>query len=170
MAQIYHPKSTASKLMESAIGGLIFGAVAGAIVLLSDMLTPNRSWWYTISVVGQLVTGTKDPNTSSPDMASLIVGLLINLLLAVLIGIGFGYYMPLFRRFKFSPIIGGVLYGLLIWVTVDLLFLAPTSGGRVNLIWLLVADLLGGAALGWWMSRASTSAPRNTDNEQGAGA
>jgi hypothetical protein len=160
MAQIYHPKSKVSKLMDSAIGGLVFGAVMGAIVLLSDFLTPERSWWSTLSIVGQLVTGPQETNTSSPDMASLIVGLLINLALALLIGIGFGYYMPLFRRFKFSPIIGGALYGLLIWVAVDLLFLAPASGGRVNLIWLLVADLLGGAAMGWWMGRPSNPAPR----------
>jgi len=160
MAQIYHPKSTASKLTESAIGGLVFGVVAGAVVLLSDLLTPDRSWWSTISIVGQLITGRQETNTSSPDIASLIVGLLINLVLAVLIGIGFGYYIPLFRRFKFSPIIGGVLYGLLMWLALDLLYLAPASGGRVNLIWLLVADLLGGAALGWWMTRPGNPAPR----------
>jgi ABC-type glucose/galactose transport system permease subunit len=161
MAKVYHPKSTTTKLMEGAIGGLVFGAVMGLIVLLSDLLTPDRSWWSTISIVGQLVTGQQETNTSAPDMASLIIGLLINLVLVVLIGIGFGYYMPLFRRFNVHPIIGGVIYGLVIWIVLDLLFLAPATGNRVNLIWLLVADLLGGAALGWWFSRPSKPAPQS---------
>jgi hypothetical protein len=68
--------------------------------------------------------------------------------------------MLLFRRFKVHPVLGGALYGLFIWVAVHLLFLNALTGGKLNLIALLVADVLAGAVMGWWLYRAGQNVQR----------
>jgi len=74
-----------------------------------------------------------------------------------IIGMGLPSYLPIFRRFKIHPALGGALYGLLIWLFLDVLFLNGLVGGRLSLLWLLVADLIGGAVMGWWLSTRPTA-------------
>ncbi len=151
MAQVYHPKKTSAKLLDGAVAGLVGGLVATIVIVLSDVLTPNRSWWNSVSVVGSILTGGKDFNTASPDMASLLVGLILSLVIFAILGMGLPSYLPIFRRFKIHPVLGGALYGLLIWLFLDVLFLNGLTSGRLSMLWLLPADLLAGAAMGWWL-------------------
>jgi hypothetical protein len=160
MAKVYYPKSKASKYIDGAIAGLVGGAVAIFVGALADFLTPNRSWWFSNSVIGSIFTGVQDFNTASPDMPSLLLGVTLSLLAFVLFGLGLPSYMPLFKHFKIHPALGGALYGLLLWLLVDVLVLNGITGGRLNLIVLLLANLAGGAAMGWWLQRASTRPAR----------
>ncbi|HKP52458.1 MAG TPA: hypothetical protein VJ183_07380 [Chloroflexia bacterium] len=153
MAQIYYPKKTSAKLLEGAVAGLIGGVVATVVMVLSDFLTPERSWWSSASVVGSIFTGVQNFNTASPDMASLLLGLVLTLLIFALLGMGLPSYMPIFRRFNLHPALGGALYGLLIWLFVDVLFLNALTSGRLSMLWLLPANLLAGATMGWWLKR-----------------
>jgi uncharacterized membrane protein YagU involved in acid resistance len=157
MAQVYYPKKTSTKMLEGATAGLIGGVVATLVSVLSDVLTPDRSWWTSISVVGSIFTGEKNFNTASPDMASLLLGLVLSLAAYALIGLGLPSYLPIFRRFKIHLVLGGALYGLLIWLAVDVLFLNGLTSGRLSMLWLLPANLLAGAAMGWWLSRSTSS-------------
>jgi hypothetical protein len=136
------------------------------VSVLSDLLTPDRSWWTSVSVIGSLFTGQKNFNTVSPDMGTLLLGLVLSLVVYAIIGLGLPSYLPIFRRFNIHPILGGALYGLLIWLAVDVLFLNGLTSGRLSMLWLLPADLLGGAAMGWWLSRVPKAgvAPR-TDKD-----
>ena len=155
MAQVYYPKKTSTKMVEGATAGLIGGVVATIVTVLADALTPDRSWWTSISVVGSIFTGEKNFNTASPDMASLLIGLVLSLIAYALLGMGLPSYLPLFRRFNIHPALGGAIYGLLIWLAVDVLFLNGLTSGRLSLLWLLPADLLAGASMGWWLTRSA---------------
>jgi hypothetical protein len=160
MAQVYYPKKTPTKMMEGAVAGL-FGAVAYSLVLLiADLLIADRSWWTSPSVIGGIITGNDNFNTAAPDVGSLLLGLLLTFAAFTLIGVGLINYMLLFRRFKVHPVLGGALYGLFIWVAVHLLFLNALTGGKLNLIALLVADVLAGAVMGWWLYRAGQNVQR----------
>ncbi len=151
MAQVYHPKKTSAKMLDGAMAGLIGGLVATIVTVLSDALTPNRSWWTSVSVIGSIFTGQKDFNTASPDIGTLLLGLILNLVAFAIFGLGLPSYLPIFRRFNIHPILGGALYGLLLWLFVDVLFLNGLTSGRLSMLWLLPADLLAGAAMGWWL-------------------
>jgi len=158
MAQVYYPKKSSQKLLEGAVAGLLGGVAALLVAVLSDVLTPNQSWWSSISQVGGIFTGKRDFNTAAPDMGSLLLGLVISLVVWAFMGMGLPSYLPIFRRFNIHPALGGALYGLLIWLFLDVLFLNGLVGGRLSLLWLLVADLIGGAVMGWWLSTRPTGA------------
>lgn len=143
--------------MEGAIAGLLGGAVLIAVMLVADALTSGRSWWTSTSLVGSLITGVKDFNTVSPDIGSLLIGILLTLVAFALFGMGFVGYVPLLRRFKINSLIAGAIYGLLLWLAVDVIFLNPLLGGRLDLIWLLVADILAGVVIAWWLGRMSST-------------
>jgi len=141
--------------MEGAVAGLLGGVVISFIGTVGDTLIPERSWWTSLSVVGAIFTGASNFNTASPDWASWVIGLILTLVAFVLFGMGLVGYLPLFRAFRVHPVLGGLLYGLLLWVLVDVIFLNPLTSGRLNLIVLLVADLLAGAAMARWLAWAN---------------
>jgi hypothetical protein len=151
MAQIYYPKSTSTKYLEGAVAGLAGGVVASIVVTLADALIPDRSWWTTLATVGGILTGATDFNTASPDWGSWLIGLALTLIAFALFGMGFVGYLPLIRNFNLNIFLAGVLYGLLLWIVIDLLILNLLTSGRLNLIILLVADLLAGMTMAWWI-------------------
>jgi len=159
MARVYHPKSTAAKYLDGAVAGLLGGVITAVIVTLGDIVIPDRSWWSSLSAVGGIFTGATNFNTASTDWSSWLIGLLLTLVAFVLFGMGLVGYLPLFRILKLDALIGGLIYGVLLWVVVDLIFLNPLTSGRINLIVLLVADLIAGAAMAWWLVRAVRPAP-----------
>jgi hypothetical protein len=166
MAKVYYPKSSGAKYAEGAVAGLLGGLAFAIVLALTDFLTPERSWWNSISQIGGIFTGASNFNTASPDMASLLVGLLLILVFFALFGLSLPTYMVLFRHFRIHPALGGALYGLLLWLLVDLLVLNGLTGGRLNIWWLLLANLVAGAVMGLWLQRMAsrpTSAPQRTD-------
>jgi hypothetical protein len=162
MAQVYYPKKTSAKYLDGAVAGLLGGGVTAVVATVADALTPDRSWWTSLSVLGSIFTGASNFNTTSTDWASWLLGLALTLAAFALFGMGLVGYMPLFRRFNINPLLGGALYGLLLWVAVDLIFLNPLTSGRLNLIVLLVADLLAGAAMTWWLTWVNKPEPGST--------
>jgi hypothetical protein len=159
MAQIYYPKKTSTKLAEGAVAGLLGGVVVLPLLALADVLTPERSWWSTISLFGAIFTGVRDFNTSSPDMASLITGAILVLLVFALSGLGFGNYLVLFRRFKIPAWLGGALYGVFIGGAFMIFLNAwwPDIVRQQNVLAILIASAIGGAVLGWWLSTRPAS-------------
>jgi hypothetical protein len=159
MAQIYYPKKTSTKLAEGAIAGLLGGAATLPIMAIADVFTPQRSWWSSVSLFGAIFTGLRQFNTASPDLASLVIGVLLVLVVFALSGMGFVNYIPLFRRFKIPAWLGGVLYGVLIGGSF-LIFLNAWWSDIVrqqNTIAILIASAVGGAVIAWWLSTRSTS-------------
>ncbi len=160
MAQIYHPKKTSAKLAEGFVAGVIGGIVILLLLVIADVLTANRSWWYSTSLFGGLFTGVRDFNTASPDVTSLVLGVVVLLALFGLLGMGLIFYTPLFRRFNLDPILGGAIYGLFIWFTVLFLFMNafwPGFVSNMNNIALAIATVIGGAAMGFWLKRSSST-------------
>jgi len=151
MAQIYYPKSTSTKYLEGAVAGLAGGVVAAIVLTLADIIIPDRSWWTSLATVGGILTGATNFNTATTDWGSWIIGLALNLIVFALFGMGFVGYLPLIRNFKFNIYLAGALYGLLLWIVIDVLLLNLLTSGRLNLIILLVADLLAGVAMAWWL-------------------
>jgi len=162
MAQVYYPKKTYEKYLNGAVAGLLGGAIVAVVATIADILIPDQSWWTSLSIVGSIFTGATNFNTASPDWTSWLIGLVSTLLAFVLFGMGLVGYLPLFRRFSVHPILGGLVYGLLLWVFVDLIFLNPLTGGKLNMIVLLVADLIAGAAMAWWLSWSTRAQPGST--------
>ncbi|HET9494575.1 MAG TPA: hypothetical protein VFR15_10115 [Chloroflexia bacterium] len=159
MAQIYYPKKTSTKLAEGAIAGLLGGAVTLPVLAIADAAIPERSWWSSISLFGAIFTGVRDFNTASPDMASLIIGVVLVLSLFALAGMGFVNYLVLFRRFKVPAWLGGVLYGVLLGGSILILFNAwwPDVVRQLNTPAILIVFAMGGAVIGWWLSTRPTS-------------
>ena len=161
MAKVYHRKNTSDKILEGLIAGLLGGVVVALLMLLVDLLTPDRSWWSTPSVIGSLFTGVTNFNTASPDMGSLLIGLIIHFIVFGLIGVGFTFYRPIFRRFNLNMVLAGAIFGAVMWLLVFLLFfnaLWPGFLARQNSIALFVATVIGGATMGWWLSRPARPA------------
>jgi len=162
MAHVYYPKKTYEKYLNGALAGLFGGVVTAVVATVADILTPNQSWWTSLSIIGSIFTGATNFNTDSPDWMSWLIGLALTLVAFALFGMGLVGYLPLFRRFSVHPILGGLVYGLLLWVFVDLIFLNPLTGGKLNMIALLVADLIAGAAMAWWLARVTKGQPGST--------
>ncbi len=160
MAQVYHPKKMSTKLLEGAVAGLLGGAVVALLMMIWDGLVYGN-WFLTSNALGWLATGT--PNQS---MTSTLIGLLIHFLLFALIGLGFVQYLPLFRRFKINPILGGAIYGAIIGLLIFFVFLNAIKPDIIKTIdnkALLVASAIGGSVIGWWLSRP---APDTTTEAQ----
>jgi len=159
MAQVYHPKKTATKLLEGVVAGLLGGAVVGLLMMVWDGLVYGR-WFLTPNAIGWLATGT--PNES---IGTTLIGLLIHFLLFALIGLGFVQYMPLLRRFNINPILGGAIYGAVMGLLIFFVFLNSIKPDIIRAIdnkALIVASAIGGAVIGWWLSRpAAETAPNS---------
>jgi hypothetical protein len=158
MARIYQPKPTSTKLLEGAIAGLIGGLAFAVVMLVADFLTPQRPWWSTFWLLGSIFTGTPVAEINRLNIVNSVLGLVLHLVVFALLGVGLVQYVPLFRRFKIDRILGGAIYGVLVFLTVYwylLSFVNPTVSGNMNLIALFVASVLGGAVMGWWLKRAA---------------
>ena len=107
------------------------------------------------------MTGTPVAEINRFNVVNIGLGLLLHLLVFALLGVGLVQYMPLFRRFKIDRILGGAIYGVLVFLTVYwylLSFLNSNVAANMNLIALFVASVLGGAVMGWWLKRAAAPA------------
>jgi hypothetical protein len=158
MARVYQAKPISTKLLEGATAGLLGGVAFVIVMMVADFLTPQRPWWSTFWLIGSIVTGTPLADINTFNIVTLIVGLVIHLLIFALLGVGLVQYVPLFRRFKIDRIVGGAIYGVVIFLTVYwylLSFVSPSVAGNMNLITLFVASVLGGAVMGWWLKRAA---------------
>src|SRR4051812_27888773 len=165
MAQIYYPKKTSTKLLEGALSGVIGGIVVIVVMALVDFfLTPappptpspftvsSGIWWLTPSAIGSSITGQPGGHQDMLDW-SYPVGIVLILAAFALLGIGIMNYKPIFRRFHISPALGGAAYGALAWLSLFFFFLKVVNpqAARINPWALLVAMVLGGAAMGWWL-------------------
>lgn len=130
--------------------------MVAVIMMASDALTRTGSpWWYTPSLIGSLVTGTPQGNVADLN-ASFLIGALLHFAMFAIIGLGFVSYKRLFQRFKVPVWTGGALYGALIWLSIFFIALntlKPEASSLLNQAVLFVACIVGGAALGWWISR-----------------
>ena len=164
MAQIYYPKKTYVKYGEGALAGLLGGVVTAVVVTLGDVIIPDRSWWTSLSATGGIFTGATNFNTGATDWGSWLLGLVLTLVAFAIFGMGLVGYLPLFRAFNLNPLLAGAAYGLFLWIVIDLLFLNGLTSGRLNLIVLLVADVLAGAAMTWLLIQLSKNVKREAQN------
>lgn len=158
MAQAYYPKATSTRLAEGVVAGLLGWVAFSVLVVLGDLLIPSRSWWTSLGLFGTPITGVTNFNTPTMDVGPVLVGVVVVLVLFVLLGVGLVYYMPLFRRFRLHPLIGGALYGVLMWLVLGLALFNPLTGGRFNLVTLFIADVVAGAVMAWWLAGRPTQA------------
>ena len=161
MAQIYHAKPTSTKLLEGAMAGSLGGLAFALVMLVADFLTPQRAWWSSFWLLGTIFTGTPVAEINRLNIVNIVLGLLLHLVVFALLGVGLVQYVPLFRRFKIDRILGGAIYGVLVFLTVYwylLSFVNSTVSANMNLIALFVASVLGGAVMGWWLKRAAAPA------------
>ena len=161
MAQVYHPKKTSTKLLEGAVAGLLGGAVVALLMAVWDALLYGN-WVLTPTAIGWLATGTPSQSTGA-----FLVGLLIHFLLFALIGVGFVQYMPLFRRFNINPLLGGAIYGAVIGLLIFFVFLNAIKPDIIKAVdnkALIVASAIGGAVMGWWLSRPAPTAASVTES------
>lgn len=156
MAQVYHGKSTGAKLLEGLVAGLLGGLLVAIIMLAVDVVTPARPWWATVGLVGSLLSGTPEGNIKTFDIGTYIIGALIHFVIFALAGMGLVQYAPLFRRFKIDLILGGAIYGAIIYLAIFLYAFSifkPGIPANMNNIALFIASVLGGALMGFWLKR-----------------
>ncbi|MDQ6693979.1 MAG: hypothetical protein M3014_06115 [Chloroflexota bacterium] len=156
MATIYHPKKTTTKLLEGAIGGLIGGVVVALIMLVADLLLRDGKWYFTPSLIGSLVKGTAAENTYQFLPKRYLIGAIIHFVIFAIVGVGLVQYLPIFRRFKIQPMLAGALYGAIIWLFIFFIFLnsfKPDINHYMDQYALFIANVVGGAAIGWWIHR-----------------
>ncbi|HYP19098.1 MAG TPA: hypothetical protein VEY08_03410 [Chloroflexia bacterium] len=161
MAQIYHAKPTSTKLLEGAIAGLLGGLAFALVMLIADFLTPQRPWWSTFWLIGTILTGTPVAEINRFNIVNIGLGLLLHLLVFALLGVGLVQYVPLFRRFKIDRILGGAIYGVVVFLSVYwylVSFFFPGVSANLNLLALFIASVVGGAVMGWWLKRAAAPA------------
>lgn len=167
MARIYQPKPTGTKLLEGATAGLLGGLGFAVVMLVSDLLTPLRPWWSTFWLLGTIFTGTPVAEINRLNIVNIVLGLALHLVVFALLGVGLVQYVPLFRKFKIDRIVGGAIYGVVVFLTVYwylLSFVNSTVAANMNLIALFVASVVGGAVMGWWLKRSAAPSGTATRN------
>lgn len=165
MARVYQAKPTSTKFLEGAIGGLLGGLAFGIVMSVADFLTPERPWWSTFWLFGTILTGTPVSEINNFNVVTYALGWLIHLLMFVLLGVGLVQYVPLFRKFKIDRILGGAIYGVIVFLAVYwylVAFLNSNVSANLNLIALFIASVVGCAVMGWWLKRAATQSGDST--------
>ena len=137
-------------------GGALGGLTMVVVALLYGVLS-GRGIWLPVNLVGATLVrdlqGASLETLSQFNAPALIAGLILHA--AISVGVGF-IFVVLLPTLPGPPILWSLTVGSLLWVLASLLILPalnPTMTEHVDVPSFLIAHLVYGVVLGWWIPR-----------------
>ncbi|MDP7069900.1 MAG: hypothetical protein QF561_00955 [Phycisphaerales bacterium] len=141
--------------------GMIGGAIGGVVMAIFASLwglIAHGSLWYAVNLLaGTLRSGVAD--LSMEELAAfstegLIVGIIIQAVMAITVGLLYGVVLPLVPRapLVFAAIIVPLMWSGLTWAAVSVV--NPALGDHVEWIWFIASQVVYGVTTGWWIIRS----------------
>ncbi|MBT5657179.1 MAG: hypothetical protein HOI89_05300 [Phycisphaerae bacterium] len=145
-----HPYSAGIK------GGVIAGIAMAAFASVWGLIA-HGSLWYTVNLLaGTMLSGyadmTKD-NLMAFHTEGLVVGIVIQVVMSLSVGILYGVTLPLIPRFQmlFSAIMVPAMWSGLMWGTISIV--DPALQIHIEWIWFVASQVVFGLVAGWYILR-----------------
>ncbi|WP_034271503.1 hypothetical protein [Haloechinothrix halophila] len=146
-----HRRSPVQVIVIGAIGGAIAGMMLAAVEMIYGWLSDTNTFWDAPMAIWAWVAGIDNFGPPGEHVASIILGIVGHMMMSMMIGVVFAALMTYLIRTKdvISPVLIGVLYGLLVWVVMRYLIL-PINSGEAELF---TTDRVSPQWV-WWLSHA----------------
>jgi len=139
------------------VGGLL-GGVVMALVAVGWSLAMHGSLWYTVNLLaGCMLSDFAEQTTEQLyafQTAGVIVGVMIQLVMSVSVGLLYGVVMPLLPRFHlfFAAILIPLMWSGLTWSSISVI--NPALSEHINWLWFVISQIAFGIVAGWWIIRS----------------
>lgn len=137
-------------------GGALGGSAMVAVALIYGVVS-GRGIWLPVNLVGATLIldlqGAPLEKLAEFNAAALIVGVILHATISIGIGFVFAVLLPTLPG---PPVIWSLTVGSLLWALASLLILPalnPTMAEHVDVPSFLIAHLVYGIVLGWWIPR-----------------
>ncbi|MBT4768478.1 MAG: hypothetical protein HOO04_08975, partial [Phycisphaerae bacterium] len=145
-----HPYSAGIK------GGVIAGIAMAAFASVWGLIA-HGSLWYTVNLLaGTMLSGYSDmtiDNLMAFHTEGLVVGIVIQVVMSLSVGILYGVTLPLIPRFQmlFSAIMVPAMWSGLMWGTISIV--DPALQIHIEWIWFVASQVVFGLVAGWYILR-----------------
>ncbi|MDG2476406.1 MAG: hypothetical protein P8M32_00740 [Phycisphaerales bacterium] len=145
-----HPYSAGIKA--GVIAGIAMAAFASVWGLIA-----HGSLWYTVNLLaGTMLSGYSDmtiDNLMAFHTEGLVVGIVIQVIMSLSVGILYGVTLPLIPRFQmlFSAIMVPAMWSGLMWGTISIV--DPALQIHIEWIWFVASQVVFGLVAGWYILR-----------------
>ena len=145
-----HPYSAGIKA--GVIAGIAMAAFASVWGLIA-----HGSLWYTVNLLaGTMLSGYSDmtiDNLMAFHTEGLVVGIVIQVVMSLSVGILYGVTLPLIPRFQmlFSAIMVPAMWSGLMWGTISIV--DPALQIHIEWIWFVASQVVFGLVAGWYILR-----------------
>ena len=137
-------------------GGLIGGVVMAAFASLWGLIA-HGSLWYTVNLLaGTILSGYSEMSMeqlSAFHTEGLVVGIVIQIVMSLAVGVLYGVTLPLIPRFQllFSAIVVPLIWSGLTWASISVV--NPALGEHIEWIWFVASQIVYGLVAGWYIIR-----------------
>jgi hypothetical protein len=145
-----HPYSAGIK------GGVIAGIAMAAFASVWGLIA-HGSLWYTVNLLaGTMLSGYADmtmDNLMAFHTEGLVVGIVVQVVMSLSVGILYGVTLPLIPRFQmlFSAIMVPAMWSGLMWGTISIV--DPALQIHIEWIWFVASQVVFGLVAGWYILR-----------------
>ncbi|MEW5987264.1 MAG: hypothetical protein AB1791_11560 [Chloroflexota bacterium] len=152
-------------------GGLLGGAVMALVGIVYGLISGIGVWRPVNLVAATLMRDLQTApmeSVSQFNLAALVVGLVLHLGVSIGLGVVFSFILPALPG---RPLYWSWLIGPLLWVGASvavLPFLNPVMYAHVEWISFILANVLYGLVLGWWIDRTPRVHTQAVDSGQEA--
>lgn len=138
------------RVITGVIGGLL-GGLLMAVFAMSTSLLRAHGMWMPVKLIGGVVLGFRAINRAGFDVAPIVSGVVIHMMVSAALGALFGLLSA--RLPSVTLVLYGVVYALIIWF-LALFFILPIVDplmvNRTNPALFAISHIIYGAVLGWW--------------------
>lgn len=137
-------------------GGLIGGVMMAAFASIWGLIA-HGSLWYTVNLLaGTMLSGYADmtmEQLSAFHTEGLLVGIVIQVVMSLAVGVLYGVTLPLIPRFQlfFSAIVIPIIWSGLTWSSISIV--NPALGDHIEWIWFVASQVVFGLVAGWCIIR-----------------
>jgi len=139
------------------VGGLIGGGVMAAFAVVWGLIAQGSLWYSVNLLAGTMLSGYADMSLdelSAFHAEGLIVGVVIQVVMSISVGLLYGVILPLVPRgaMAVGVIVIPALWSGLTWASISVV--NPALSQHVEWIWFVASQIVFGIVAGWWISRS----------------
>lgn len=136
-----------------AVGGMIAGMMMAMLEMIYGWVAEGRSFWDAPMAIWSWVAGVEHFGDPSNHVGPIILGLGGHMMNSMMIGVGFAVLMTIIKpRDEITPIMVGVVYGLVAWIAMRYIIL-PLNEGEDDLFTKGGQDAVSPQWV-WWLAHA----------------